>query len=286
MSAKEAKQRLMALRVGEVSLVDNPANEEEFLVVKNLEDKMSDVERVESNPETEPPASEEQDVEKAIKVLVTALEKAKSKTAKEFPPGFIPGKPGKKPDEDEMPVDQQKALPPPLMAAMKKLMDMMSAMMEKAGKPYPYAEEGKRKNLDAEPESGTTVHVSESGEIIVKSKKFTGERLAKIKDALGPLLQLMKEVDPEGFATLMAAGVASGTPGGELPAVATHSMPTGIQKSLEPIAESITKMMTVVEGVAKRVEALETGTAVTKTLPAGGNDNPTAPKKSIWANVL
>lgn len=272
MSDAAAKQRLMTVIVGEVSLVDMPANECDFLTVKNTDGAAgAPTATHESQPETQLmhiAQETAQTLNKSVADFIAAVEKA----AKEG--------------------DGDKKMPPWMKEEMKKLLDTVKAFM---GEDASAAE---------------NITLSADGTVLAKGlKQFSKERVSKLIESFKSLATMVKEVDSEGFASAVAAfSPATSQPMGSAgqlapavkaaepapvvaPAPKADEVPAWAAQLTATIGE-INKNLT---GVAARVEAVEKGQAGTKSLA----ETPPAPKpgeeigpdgkpvtKSFWKGVL
>lgn len=204
----ETVQRLMDIDVREVSLVDRPANEEVFLVVKRNDDggkgNMSD----KSNPETCPPSEAKPEPPPAApEVPAEPVEKAKPKEGEPMEAAKAEG------DIVKIVTDAQSALKSALASAKKqegygasdpkKLGQMLMSIAEMceeaamacgAGSPE-MKNKPARKSLTLAFNDDGTVEVS--GEPVEKAKQLTAARADVIKDALTKLLTLAKEISPD-----------------------------------------------------------------------------------------
>lgn len=204
-NSHETRQRLMDIDVREVSLVDRPANEEVFLVVKRDDNggkgNMSD----KNNPETCPPSEAQSDQPPAAPAApAEPVEKAKPKEGEPMEEEKA------KSDTLKAVTDAKDALKAALSSAKKQegygtpdpkklgamLMDI-AAMCQEAAKACGMEEKSKpaRKSLTLAFNEDGTVDVS--GEPVEKAKQFTSARTDVIKDALTKLLTLAKEISPD-----------------------------------------------------------------------------------------
>lgn len=271
-----AKQRLVSLRVGEVSLVDLPANEREFLIIKSLEgDDMKTADGQTANPEAGAPAgttaepaaaaasdaaAQADDGAKTVESLAEAVEKA-------IKPYQGKGEGGKMKAE----------LPPPIANALTKIMDMIAKLLGVTTK--------QTEKADAEVEKGKA--------------QFSKDRMTVMKGALAMLLKVMKDASPEVFAELFhgldpatfdvttqqAAGGGGGAANGEYP------YPPNVKKALDDIEKMPGQIQSAVEAavkpLAERLDGVEKAQGKSKSLPEGTNDQATAKSKgSLWKGLL
>lgn len=296
----EAKQRFLALDVGEVSVVDTPANEVEFLVHKRLEDDQMTTPNAETTTAAKPapgaevvPVTTEKadtsEVAKAMAQVVSLVENI----AKQVQAG------GADP-EDAMDEKAEKAVKgmgakrkamrkelkaagvsgeamTKAMAAFDKCMDGMEMETEmRSKKAADDAETSKRAEVTSALDTLDTL-----GAAIRKAKMFTPGRQEKMKAALDALKAVMDEMTE--------------VPVTASPSTTTPTSPTfgdsgvaALTKAVEALSTQVTKGLEEVAAkqadISKRVEAVE------KSRPAGASteeettDKPA--KKSFWSGAL
>lgn len=150
MAEKQAKQRFVALRVHEVSLVDRPANEQEFLVIKRhpISTETDMANKAQETAKQEEKAAETSATEKAETckdcgkpVQFCKCEKAKAKKADETP-AEAPAEKAKKADkeeEEESEDKKAKKAASDLATAEKALADAQALVESLKGKAPPFA---------------------------------------------------------------------------------------------------------------------------------------------------
>lgn len=287
---KAPKKRLTDIDVNEVSLVDRPANEEEFAVVKSVkgEEGTMSATNTETNPEAVAPPT--------------------APAAVPVPPATEPAKPVEKADEPK-PVDpvetastvsealskltesvskQYPEDPSKLIEALKKIAEiaaMAVAELEKAKggkgagaypnpKGYEYGKpmkKGVRIQLDSE--TGE-VGIDEV-EAVEKGARFTPARAAAIKSAIMSLINIAKEVDESMLPEIAKACGVSGPEKDKM-------------KKSEDDAATIAKLTGEVESLTKRLADAEK-TRVPGNAAPTPEGNATPVKKdagSIWEGVL
>lgn len=228
MAQPDKMQRLIDLTVDEVSLVDNPANQQEFLVIKRLnpntgkggENDMDDNKDVKDDEKTKhdeskgnPPAADSKDVSKETK-----------------PEGSEAGK--------GEPTEVEKALPPALMKQVKDLIEALQKLI-KGDYGYPYPAPGKKEEKQKSEEKG--------GEQDVSKAKMASGRLKRFKDAVETLTLILKEV--EGGPEIQLAQVS------QVNAEVSKSLEE-IKGEVKTLSERIEKIETT-KGVSKSLDGKE-----------------------------
>jgi hypothetical protein len=310
----QAKQRFIALDVGEVSVVDAPANEVEFLVIKRLnpeEPDMSDkqqenagatgtpVEKSNTAPQTVPVATPvptgTADVTKAM-ADITALVESVAKA--------VGAKPAEEADEELKDAEVEKARKG--MGAMRKTFreqakangmkgdalkaamasfDKCASMEMELSKTAPAAKGGATPTAGAGASVTPTTDTTKSAlddlsSAIQKAKMFTPARQEKFNTALAALKAVMDEMTE--------------TPQGTSPSTTTPESPTfgasgveALTKKLEGALGSLTEQVTKgLAEIGQRVETIEKARVPGNALPGDGTDTPAPVKKSMWSGVL
>lgn len=308
MSGSEPKQRLVALDVGEVSIVDHPANEAPFVVTKaktpaatagdttvTTDANVNKSGGVLLDPYTASVAtlnamrdciyslgdklrdpSKLDDAKGEIERIRTMLDNAQqfaamvTKAATDITAEVTKAK------------GEGKKAPPFMKEEMTKL---VSTLKEAMG--------------DDDDEETKTTKAIEAVEVILKAGKaqFSKERMAKLHEVFTHIGTMMKDADGEAFQKAVAAWTTPApaapakveTPvvakadeavGAAAPAWFTGAM-DGVKKALESATEAT-------QAVTKRVEAIEKTEAVSKALPNNGTDNvkPVQKSESIWKGIV
>ena len=301
----QPKRRFLALQVGEVSLVDSPANEVEFLVTKNMEEAiMKDATSPGAGAErvaVEQPAAGDESVSKAmehVNAIVSNIESivknATGVSAQAAAPAATVATETQATDEDvEKGFTSLKTLL--TKAGMKG--DEADAAMEKlkaAGfdpsTKFPMAQKPAKtaKALDnAAVESLTLDTLSDA---ITKAKQFTPERIQKLKDAL----EILK---------MVIDGVAVGqSPNSTVPQLTTFPSTSQIETAspapvikaaggenalVEAIKSALAPVVTTVQALAGKVEAIEKARPATNSVEGDGStDAKTTKNGSMWTGVL
>jgi len=238
----EARQRLLEIDVQEVSLVDRPANEEQFLVIKRdgggkeaMSDKKDEVKQTPQagvippggDPPTTQPVTKQAPTHEAILAEKLA---AIAKLAGDVSSGAMTMEPDML--EEKLEALQQ------LSWGVRKPLTVINALAKGLNTIIPNAEVGKddgaklveglRKSADdLAAKAGATVpakksitvefhddgglEVLDSAETVLKGKQFTDARKGAFKEGLMALLKLIKELDPAMADELAKACGAAGS---------------------------------------------------------------------------
>lgn len=320
-AAEQAKQRLVAIDVGEVSIVDRPANEEPFVVTKSLEAPVGDsnsdstVNKAGGGVTLDPytaasvttraaqdllwriqdkmgdpskAADVAADIER-LKSMVAAAQEFQTLINKSLEPVTTLVTKAKEADDKDKPKGK---LPAFMKEALAKLRESLKAM-------------------DDEPD-GDEGDVAKALEVIAKAgqKQFSKDRLAKLAEAFKHMGAMYKEADAEGFKKSVeewTAKPATATTGGSAvegggattqpdPKAATPAngsvnksddAPAWFTKAMAEVAGKVDALTTTQATVAKRVDAIEKTDAVSKAL--GDTNTSSAPvekSKGFWTGVL
>lgn len=201
----ETKERIVALDVGELSMVDSPAIEEEFAVLKrsNMEDEMpKEIDEVtKTEPQTEEAAkndenasTDDKEVEK-VNVEASEEESTDAKLLKRMDEvkELVKGLNGKE-EEVEKSEDDKKEETKPTEKNEEEVKteknDEAEADVEKNAKEEEKVEKNKPADSVEEVEKTLDVLVQS----LTKAKRFTPGRIDKIKSAIEQLAKVMEEV--------------------------------------------------------------------------------------------
>jgi uncharacterized protein Yka (UPF0111/DUF47 family) len=275
----KAKQRFIDLVVNEVSLVDSPANEQEFVVIKNLteevcemsqkevtKDKGDSQSEIKNAPEKVPVevqkendvaiASALEQVNKMIGSIAKAVEDAAKveKTVEdmeESSDGTV-AKSSKESDDSD---------------------DSNKNGVQKNSEDFGAKEEG---NDDVEK---TLIAL---GSAVEKAKRFTPKREMAFKAALAALTNLAKEL---GMMEIpVGQSPSTSTPKG------TMFGASSVSKSLEELASKVEGMVVEVKETTKRleekVERIEKARKPSKSVESEGGTDDKSVKKNFWSGIL
>lgn len=305
----EAKREFMDLEVNELSVVDSPANEEEFIVIKckhqegqDMADKKEEVTKDAGKPVAEGSATPDDNGVKVEKVAVDvekaendAVVEAMSKVQKTVE-GIAKqlgmdaeDTPAEKPSPRDVVKKQLEAAGLDEEQVKKSLSEYDAAAgepVEKAGKkkaameeeemekPNPFAKKVKKTEGDADVEKSEDPALdalSQLEEAIAKAKRFTPQREETLKNAVEELQKLLAALQPQApkYAT---------TPKNNLPSTASagEANLTAVTKALEGLSETIQKSLeTIQEGqksLSARVEDIEKARQPSKAVGEDGTD--------------
>jgi len=292
----EAKREFVDLKVDEVSLVDSPANEMEFAIVKSLN-------------------KQEDNMAKDKKTEVTKAEEAETDAAAATP--------APEAEVENVPVEVAKAESDAVQQAMDQVTDIVKGIAEQikadkteeevtksdggdggdgeeapAADDAPAAEEESAAE-DEETSDDAPASTTEEDEVektldglaaaIEKAKAFTPKRREQLEKAIEQLQVLLAGLNP----------VKPPQPMGQAPAVKTPGpgFMSGIQKMTEAI-EGLTKalddqqnkigeLVETNKNLNERIEDIEkTRQPSTSVDDEGDTDTETKTQKSFWSNVL
>lgn len=294
----EAKQRFLALDVGEVSVVDTPANEVEFLVHKRLEEdpmtkenEQTPAPKATPGAEVVPVTTEKADGEAVAKAmaqvvnLVEGIAKAAGATAsdpedanddkveKAYKGMGAKRKAMRKELKDAgVSGDQMKKA----MAAFDKCMDGMGNQSE--------TEMRAKKSLETAPVMGDALdQLAALGQAIQKAKMFTPTRQEKMKTALEALKAVMDEMTEVPVtaspATATPTSPQFGDSGVATLTKAVSDLAGEVKKALEESAKQTAD-------IAKRVETVEKARPASSVLATEEAEKPQGVKKSFWSGTL
>lgn len=232
MSATEAKQRLVAIDVGEVSIVDHPANEEPFVVTKSKQPPTESTSMTTTATATEPTTKAGTDGGVMVPPLVAAqmtmntlqdmlwrvmdklrdpskadeakaeLERIKAMLDKatEFT-AMITKSAADITAEITKAKGSDKKAPAFMKESMQKLIDTLKAAMD----------DGPDSEPDGDPDDDK---VAKAIEVVLKAgkKQFSKERVGKLVEAYKHMATMLKEADVEAFTKAMDEIVPQGKP--------------------------------------------------------------------------
>jgi hypothetical protein len=318
---KDAKRRFVGLDTQEVSLVDSPANEVEFLVVKNdTEDqKMSATAAAKKQREAEGDDTDESsDVSKALAhvdgIVAKITQLVTNKSEHPAPPAE-----GGDDDEEDTETPTEKAAKS-LKAVLAKC--GMDAAMSKqvysslkaagfdlsakaAGKnPFPPPKGGKapeddgeeekpaktKKSAELVDEADAPLTMAALAAAVQKAAAFTPARIKALTDAQEILKLVLEAVTP------------GTSPDSKVPAVSSHSNASGIDDLTKPntkpsvptmksdsdqeIVKTIKSLAGAVTGLVDRVQAIEKARPGSNSVTDEGGTDSNVQKSSMWKGVL
>lgn len=298
MSGNQAKRRFIDLTVNEVSLVDSPANEQEFIVIKRLEteEKIMSAAVAKTEPQTPPkaaPASTETPVTKdagatpAVETVPVEVNKSdvSAKVLEQVESiakaiaGLSGAQPAAQPAAETADVAKAKA------ETVRKSMKDAGFSEEQIAKALGALEEkpAEVKKTEAQPdaEEATAKALDAIALAVQKAKTFTPKREQALKSVVEQLTKLLGDLAP-------VADSASNT----LPAGASlQSGLSEVQKQMGELVTTLKASFDNVQGATKelsgRLEAIEKARNPSQATPPAGNaTTETKTEKSFWAGVL
>jgi len=260
---REAKRRFVSLRVNEVSLVDSPANEQEFIVIKSLdqEEPMAGTDQQVANTETSAPANAESN----------GTQQASTEPV------------------EKMTVHVEKAGNDSMAEALKQVTELVKSVASvavKASETQPAADVKKDANQQTSDQPTDTE--------TEKAKAFTPKRLEQVKNAMSVLEGLVKEVS--GGKSETTTKVAEP----EVPTVDTAKAAEqnnilsqqliDLTKKLGELGEAVKNglggVSEITKSIESRVEAIEKTREPSKSIAGEGGTESTQTQKSFWSGVL
>lgn len=297
--SRDPKRRFLKLEVDELSVVDVPANEVEFLVAKSMDleenmagqsDAPANIDRV---PVEHPVEGDEAEVAKALKHvndIVNTITQAFVNKSAEAPAAETPAAEAAT-EEDDVTKSLKGMLK--TIGLEGKAADEAIDKLKKAGfdpkKGIPSFAKTTKATTEEPPveEASTPLTIDGLTEAIAKAAVFTPGRVEKLKEAMETLKMLLEAVAPNtspktktpGNASLGASGVNSLSSGAPEPVVKAAELTAILEKALQPFTEKL-------EGVVKEVETIKSARPPSNSLESDDNATSTPTAKSIWSGVL
>lgn len=309
-SESDAARRFLSLDVGEVSLVGEPANEEEWLVAKNktgeanmttqAQQENGGVDVVKQKQAGDPNDPLVVGVLKEVNSIVaniaklagtpvdasaavTDVEKAKDMTLK----GFLKAA-GM--DDEAMKTVEAMAKKSGLDMAMKLVSSPSPEVGNESGKEKPKGKDTAKTQKGGEGEA-EPLTLEGLIEVIAKAKSFTPGRVEKLKALKGVLEELIGDVDPpsdrvppnlpKGTSPSASAitSISKGNEGAAAPAIDVDVITAAVTKAVQPLNDKIAKL----EGDLADVKKARPAGA-----PAEGDttDKPVQKGKGLWSGML
>lgn len=241
------KQRLTKIQVDEISFVDYPANEAQFVVVKSKEEGSMTKQQVGEQPvektdsgnaeagSASAPTNEA--ITKALKELQTALQLAST-------------------DASETPAASDEQPP---------VADEVEASSSEAA-PVTETEEV-QKEVSTNGQAETQQETSTDDQAEVTKGVLAAGRVKQLKRAIDELAALLKDLNPEVGETAEA-----------VPVEKSVEVQQSVEKALAPLVERVNAVVT-------RLESLEKTAGVSRAVNGDGTDTG-AVQKSFWAGIL
>lgn len=303
MADREAKRRFLALKVDEVSLVDSPANEQEFIVLKRLEPEENTMGEAAKNetvttvatatPEAAT-AAEGKETKQQQEVVAVEVSKADTNAQvlaklEQFTEVIAKLATGKTEDAEVEKAKKAKADKEKEETMRKKLGDagLKGVALQKALDAY-LDEEGVTKSAEAPAEvdtedAATTKTLEALVDVIQKAKSFTPKREEKMKTLLADLKKLMDD---------MSNTPATQAPSNNLPSgLSAGSGLSDVKKSLDELIATMKNQsesqVATTKALTERLETIEKARMPSQATPTEVTATKTEDvKKGLWAGVL
>jgi hypothetical protein len=291
----------LELKVDEVSLVDLPANESDFVVVKSQAAQEEEImsgknatAETENNTERVPvevPDSSDPNVAKALEHVSNIVESITKSLQT----------PAAKPAETVEETDKAKNKK----GGGYSMRDMVKTLLPKASEDEisKHLETLKKSGLDVEAVLAATTKAVETApaapapaaptreevlsdfiDAVSKAKSFTPERIDALKQMMETLKLMLQEVAPGASPNTSTPPLKVSPSSGIQDLMANKSLEP-LVKALEGLKEAVEKSNAKVEGLEKEVTAIKSA----KPAPASEQDDSAAPKpvkKGFWGGVL
>jgi len=307
----QPKRRFLKLNVGEVSLVDSPANEKEFLVTKNLEENVMGEQQANAaeRVEIEQAAGGESDVASVLKHVSTIVENiakaVKAENGQASAPAIAAATGTPAATESEEDEDVEKSLTEALKAMGIEPTAEQLAKAKKAGfdpaQKFPTAKKPLEKETkkaaaaptEAEAVAETVLTIEGLSSLITKAKKFTPGRIEKLKGAVEALKGLLEEIDsvpqgtnpgvsPSGTTTFGASGIKGSLTAGDNVDTSKAKEPT-----MADVLKAVNGLAEVVKGLGGEVESIKKARPASESLEGkGGTDTETKKSAGLWSGLL
>jgi hypothetical protein len=294
LSENQAKRRFIDLTVNEVSLVDSPANEQEFIVIKRLEmeeNKMSAVAKPEAQtpPKAAPvsePVTKDAGATPAVEQVAVEVNKtdvsAKVLEQVENIAKAIAGLSGAQPAATAEDVEKAKAKEK-IEGVRKSLKDagFSEEHIQKAVSALEAPAEVKKTEAQTDDTEVSTAKALDAIALAIqKAKTFTPKREQALKGVVEQLTKLLGELAP---ATDNSNTLPSGA--------ALSSGLSDVKKQMEDLVTTIKasfgNVETATQALGGRIEAIEKARNPSQSTPTNETaTKDTATQKSFWAGVL
>lgn len=302
------KRRFLKLKTGEVSLVDSPANEIEFLVTKNLEENVmgeqhgsvsADAERVEVEQ-----TGGESDVASVLKHVNAIVENIANVVKAQAPHASAPAIAAatETNDEEDDSDDSEESVEKSIAAALKaagiepteEQMKKMKAAGFDPSQKFPTGKKPLEKTSKAKaPEAAleeTALTIEGLSTLISKAKKFTPGRIEKLKGAVEALKGLLEEIDtvPQGTnpGVSPAGGAQFGASGVKVLTEKAAGEPSDLMKAVTELANVVKGLADTQKKTAEKVESIEKARPASASLEGQGGTDTKVAKSAMWSGIL
>lgn len=151
--------------------------------------------------------------------------------------------------------------------------------------------EQNKKDADETPQEVPTIEID--GDVVIKGqKRFSRDRMKKIKELAQSVLGLVRDVDGDLYKELTGGGVATESAPAKKSVEAEKDDSTSIVAQVEKLFSGLEKKLgekidAKMEEVSKRVEKVESSNAVSKGLSQEDTEKPAQKSESnFWSGVL
>lgn len=282
---KETDHRYVGLVVNEISLVDRPANEEEWFVIKRAGGTAMDEDKTKTD-ETKKIVDSEQDAVTEPDAQPVSDTTPESSGAAADAPADAPA--GATAGVDEI-IDTEKASDPIVKAlSPEQAMDLIHKMWAMLGgamnEPVPGAAEDAKAEATAQK---SLLGLSGDGELVVnqelmadiaKAKAFTASRVTAISDAIKAMMAVLHDVSPDAVKKLVES-----TPGAGITVAKSEPAPAQTPDVAEIIASTVTK---AIASIDERIKTLEAVRGTPKSTDGDQTADITKRKSNVWEGVL
>jgi hypothetical protein len=260
------KRRFLELSVDEVSIVDSPANEEHFIVIKNLQ---------EVNMSGEKNEEVTQDV-------------VKNDDAQQNP--------------EKISVEVDKATDEAVAKAMEQVADLInniSKSFDNVGEKADGDEQVSKKKEEEEEKTKAEVQTDENVEkaddnirevatdavyeAIEKAKRFTPKREAALKAAIETLNKLAKELSMQEIP--VGSSPSTSTPSGAM--FGSSSITKSMDEFITKLSQGMEKIVETTKGLSDRMEKIEKMATPSKSVEGDGEtDSKVEKNQNFWKGVI
>jgi DNA repair exonuclease SbcCD ATPase subunit len=283
------KHEYIDLTVNEISLVDKPANQKEFTVIKCLtteDNEMSEESTKKTDSEetkdkgiekvsTEVPETDNEDAKKVLNSINQLVNGIKKKLEEQIDT--------KKEDKEEEVKKEENPMRSFFLDTLKKngakeeeIVKSLKEFDEKFNKKEVKKEESEAKKED-KGEIDSDAIINGLSDIVQKAKTFTPKRQQALKQAIEKLSQLAQELSNPGQAPSDSKFGDSG--------VKKEDIEKSIGTYFNPIKESLEKVLEVTKSLAERVEKIEKIKPDSKSIGDDQTDSKVKKDTNIWSGL-
>lgn len=303
MTVTEPKQRLVALDVGEVSIVDHPANEAPFVVTKSKSGTVAGQDVIKAMGVSLDPYTATMATINAVRDCVYSLaDKLRDPSKLDDAKAEI--------ERINLMLDHASQFSALITKAVTEITAEVTKAKEGGKKMPAFMKEEVAKLAEMVKGMGDEEDVAKaldsSIEAVMKAGKaqFSKERMAKLAEVFNHIGSMYKEADMDGFVKAVGAWQTPAAPAAVAAAPATPApaavetakageasvgaqAPAWFSTAIENLAKKVDGATEAAVAVTKRVDAIEKTEAVSKALPHGdGDGKPVQKAENIWKGVV